>query len=286
MSATIALALASMVGAGIGDLIYKQAARAGLPAHRFLMVQTWAFFPTVVLYGLLTRSLALNAVALWGCLAGLFAFTAFYNFAWSLQSGRVSINAPLFRLSFVITAVLAIVFLGEPLTLRKGAGIACALIAVWLLVAAAPAAATRVERRAVLVSLGRAAVATAALGVGNFLYKIGLGAGATPSSLLAGQASVVSSLALTMVRLTDGRIHVPPGGWRHAPSAGIVLALAFIAMMEGLARGQASVVVPIAQMGFVVTALVGVVVMREPFGLRMLLGLVAAATAIFLLAGG
>lgn len=285
MSLAIALALAAMVGGGIGDLVYKQGARAGLPAHRFLMVQTWTFGPVVALYGLASWSLVFNRPALWGCVAGLFAFTGFYNFAWSLRAGKVSINAPIFRLSFVVTVFLAVIFLGEPLTTRKAAGIVCALVAVWLLMAAAPAGDGRPERRATLDSLARVSIATLAIGVANFLYKIGLGAGATASSLLTAQACVVGGLAVTLVKITDGKVRVPPGAWRPA-IAGVVLSLAFIALVEGLARGQASVVVPIAQMGFVVTAILGILLMQEPFSRRIALGLTAGAGAILFLATG
>ncbi len=286
MSPAIALALGAMVCGGIGDLVYKQGARAGLPAHRFLMVQTWTFGPVVVLYGLASRSLVFDPAALWGCMAGVFAFTGFYNFARSLRVGMVSINAPIFRLSFVVTVFLAIVFLGEPLTPRKAAGIACALVAVWLLMAAIPSADVRPERRVSVASLTRVGVATVAIGVANFIYKIGLGAGATSSSLLTAQACVVGGLAVILVKITDGQVRVPPGAWRHAGTAGIVLSLAFIGLMEALARGQASVVVPIAQMGFVVTAVLGILLMQEPFSRRTALGLTAAAGAILFLAIG
>jgi len=198
----------------------------------------------------------------------------------------VSINAPIFRLSFVVTVVLAVAFLGESLTVRKLAGIACALVAVWSLMGMALPAGRLPERAAALASLARVGVATIAIGITNVIYKIGLGAGATSSSLLTAQACVVASLALGLVKMTDGQVRVQRGAWRHAGTAGIVLALAFIGLTEGLARGQASVVVPIAQMGFVVTAILGILVMREPFSRRTALGLAAAAGAIVLLAPG
>ncbi len=286
MSQATLLALAAMTCGGLGDFIYKRGARAGLPAHRFLMVQTWIFAPTVFVYGVASSSLALNPAALWGCVAGLFAFAGFYNFARSLHGGMVSINAPIFRLSFVVTVALAVVFLGESLTSRKVAGSGCALGAVWSLLGGTPPSGGIPVRRATLASLARVGVATVAIGVANFIYKIGLRAGATSSSLLTAQACVAASLALMLVKITDGEVRVPRGAWRHAGTAGIVLALAFIGLTEGLARGQASVVVPIAQMGFVVTASLGVLVMKEPFNRRTALGLASAAVAILLLAGG
>lgn len=285
MTHATTLALVAMVCGGISDFLYKRGAQAGLPAHRFLMVQTWTFGPSVVLYGLASRSLGLDPAALWGCLAGLFAFTGFYNFARSLQAGMVSINAPIFRLSFVVTVFLAVVFLGEPVTARKVIGIVCALVAVWSLMAIPPRAGPKAGR-GYLAPLARVGVATVAIGVANFLYKIGLGAGATSSSLLTAQACVVGSLAAIVVRRKDGELRVPSGAWRHAGSAGIILAVAFLGLTEALARGQASVVVPIAQMGFVVTAVLGIFVMKEPFSRRTAVGLAAAAGAIVSLAPG
>lgn len=282
----VALALVAMVSSGVADLIYKRGAREGLPAHRFLMVQTWTFGPAVVLYGLLSQSLVAKPAALWGCVAGVFAFTGFYNFAKSLRAGLVSINAPIFRLSFVVTVVLAVVVLGERVTSWKVAGIACALLAVWLLVRGMPAAGSARDGRAVVGSLVRVGIATLAIGVASFIYKIGLAAGATSSSLLTAQACVVGTMALGLVLLVDGEVRVPSGAWRHAGAAGVVLSLAFIGLTEALARGEASIVAPIAQMGFVVTACLGVTLMGEPLGRRTAFGLLAGAAAIVVLAHG
>jgi drug/metabolite transporter (DMT)-like permease len=264
-------------------LIYKRGAAAGAQAHHFLMVQSWVFMPTVALYGAFTHSLKFSpATMLWGGLAGVFVLTGFYNFAHSLRSGSVSINAPVFRLSFVITAALAVLLLGEPLTPYKIAGIALALVAVWLLLGA-PA---RDERRETRSSLARVLFATVAVGIGNVIYKYGLRAGATPASLIVAQAVVVVTLATTFVGIVDRRIRPSRVALRYAPRAAIVLAFAFAFMVESMARGQASVAVPIAQMGFVVTALLGFLFLREPFTARKGAGLVAALAALASLAYG
>ena len=73
---------------------------------------------------------------------------------------------------------------------------------------------------------------------------------------------------------------------RYAPRAAVVLAFAFAFMVEGMARAQASVAVPIAQMGFVVTALLGFLFLREPFTARKGAGLAAALAALASLAYG
>src|SRR6266700_2728773 len=196
MTPGIEYALGAMLLFGLGDLVYKRGAAAGAQPHHFLMVQSWVFPPTVALSGLATGSLEFSAASVqWGALAGVFALVGFYNFAHSLRTGSISINAPVFRLSFVLTAALAVVLLGEPLTRYKVAGTAFA--------------------------------------------------GAV-----------------------DARVRPSRAALRYAPRAAVVLAFAFAFMVEGMKRAEASVVVPIAQMGFVVTALLGFLFLREPFTAR------------------
>ncbi|MGE5129638.1 MAG: EamA family transporter, partial [Sphingomonadaceae bacterium] len=129
MSSGIGYALVALLLFGVGDLIYKRGAATGALPHQFLMVQSWVFLPTVTAYGVLTGSLHFVPGTLWGLPVGVFVLTGFYNFAHSLKTGPMSVNAPVFRLSFVITAALAVALLGEPLTPFKVSGIALALVA-------------------------------------------------------------------------------------------------------------------------------------------------------------
>ena len=139
MSQPIAYALVAMVCYGVCDFIYKQAASAGIRADHFLMVQAWFFCSLVVLYALATGTIVLDPAALWGMLAGVLAFVGLYYFIRSLVAGAVSTNASIFRLNFIVTVLLVVMLLGEPLTLRKVLGLAFALLATWLLLGAAEA---------------------------------------------------------------------------------------------------------------------------------------------------
>ncbi len=286
MTLGIEYAVGAMLFFGLGDLVYKRGASAGAQPHHFLMVQSWVFTPTVALYGWVTGSMEFSAAAMqWGALAGVFALVGFYNFAHSLRTGTISINAPVFRLSFVLTAALAVLLLGEPLTPYKVAGIVLALAAVWLLLGT-PAHADTAGRRESRFSMGRVLIATASVGVGNFVYKLGLKAGASPASMIIAQGVVVITLATAFVGVVDRRIRPSRAALRYAPRAAVVLALAFVFMVEGMARAEASVVVPIAQMGFVATALLGFLFLREPFTARKGAGLAAALAALSSLAHG
>jgi drug/metabolite transporter (DMT)-like permease len=282
MNESIACALGALLLYGIADFVYKRGAAAGAPPHQFLMVQTWFFTSLAFLYGFVSGTLAFGAGTLWGAAAGVLVVVGYYNFAWSLRHGSVSTNATIFRLSFAVTVALAVLLLGETLTPAKLAGLALALVAVWLLLAA-PDSAARAdsERRA---SLARVLVATLAVGVASFTYKLGLRAGAAPVSLVAAQGVVAVALATAFAARLDGGVRPSRAALTHAPVAAVLLVTAFILLAKGLQTGEVSVIVPIAQMGFVVTALLGFVLLREPFTPRKGAGLAAAVAALASLA--
>ena len=281
MSTTIWIAVGALVLFGLADVVYKRAALAGVPAHQLLMVQTWVFTPLIFTYAFATGAAKVDSAALWGMAAGAFAYTGFYNFAASLKGGAISVNAPIFRLSFCVTAALAIALLGEPVTAFKLSGLGLALLAVWLLLGGATGPA-----RPSAASLARVLLATAFVGLGNFLYKVGIGAGASPATLLVAQVLVVVPASTLVCASIDGAVRPLAATWRFAPWAALLLAGAFILLVEALARGQASIVVPIAQMGFVITAAFGFWVLDERFTLRKGVGLVFAVAALASLAHG
>ena len=285
MSESTAYALGALLLYGVADFVYKRGAAAGAQPHQFLMVQTWFFSSLALLYGHVTGTLAFNAGALWGAAAGVLVVVGYYNFAWSLRHGSVSTNATIFRLSFAVTVALAVLLLGEPLTVQKLAGLALALVAVWLLLAA-PAANNGAGIRESRASLLRVLIATVAVGVASFTYKLGLRGGAAPIALVVAQGAVATTLSTAFAAYVDRGIRPSRAAWSHAPVAAVLLVFAFTFLAKGLETGEASVVVPIAQMGFVATALLGFLFLREPFTARKAAGLLAALAALASLAQG
>jgi drug/metabolite transporter (DMT)-like permease len=280
MTPGIGFGIGALLCFGASDLIYKRAAAAGIGGREFAMLQAWVFCPGVTAYAWLTGTLDLHRSAWWGALAGLFLLIAVVNFIRSLAGGAVSTNAPIFRLNFTITAVLAIAVLGEPLSAAKLAALIAALAAVWLLLAEPGSLRARPPIR----SLASVLIATGAMGVGNFLYKVGLGQGALPETMIAAQAWTFCSLATLFYWMHERRFRLTAGAWRYSTPAAIVLIAGFILLLHGLARGYASVLVPVAQMGFVITALLGAVMFRERLDARKKTGLAVAVLALALFA--
>jgi drug/metabolite transporter (DMT)-like permease len=283
MNQPILYAIMAMVCYGLSDFIYKQAAAAAIRADHFLMAQAWLFFPLVILYTLATHTLVLDFAALWGSLAGVFIFIGLYYFIRSLAAGSVSINASIFRMNFIVTVFLVIAFLGEPLTPRKIGGLGLALLATWLLVGAG-AIADRTTNDARRRSLIQVAVATLAFGASNFFHTVGLRHGAVPETLAVAQMALFMPLATVVVYFADRNLRLAPVTFKYGAAAAVVLLGATISLLRGVAGGQASVLVPIAQMGFIVAALLGIFILREPVTVRKAIGLVSALSALAVLA--
>lgn len=280
MTPGLLFALGAMLCFGAGDIIYKRAAATGVGAAQFVMLQAWVFAPTINLYAFATGTLDVHWSAAWGSLAGFFSLIAFYNFARSLKDGAVSTNAPIFRLNFTLTAALAILLLGETLTFAKAGALACALVAVWLLLAEPGAARGHIK----FTSLTRVLVATVAMAFANLFYKVGLQQGALPETMVAAQAWAFSSMATVLAVMQERRLRLTPWAWPYSVPAALTLLVGFVLLLHGLARGPASVLVPVAQMSFVFTAVVGAVLFRERLSTRKRVGLAVAAAALALFA--
>ncbi len=276
-------ALAAMACFGLSDFIYKQAATVGIRASHFLMVQSWFFCPLVIVYALAAGRLVPFPAALWGFLAGLFAFIGLYYFVRSLSAGAVSTNASLFRMNFIVTVLLAAAVLGESLTRAKLLGLVLTAIAAWLILGAGPGpreARSKAQRR----SLIQAAAATLTFGAVNFFHTVGLRHGAVPETLVVAQAASFMPLATATAYFADRKLHPHPGAYRYGAAAAAVLFGATLCLLHSLARGPASNLVPVSQMGFMIAALLGIFVLRESVTIRKAAGLSAAFAALAVLA--
>src|SRR5262249_41619474 len=156
--------------------------------------------------------------------------------------------------------LLAAAVLGESLTPFKLVGLALAAIAAWLLLGAGPnssPAQSDAQRR----SLIQAAAATLAFGTSNFFHTLGLRHGALPETLAVAQAACFMPLATATVYLAGHAFKPPPAAYRYGAGAAAVLLGATLFLLHGLADGPASVLVPVAQMGFMIAALLGIFVL-------------------------
>ena len=107
---------------------------------------------------------------------------------------------------------------------------------------------------------------------------------AGPTMILGIETSCDETAVALLER--DGSVRVSLNALRYAAPAALALFGAFVLLLHGLAAGPASVLVPVAQMSFVITALAGVVLFHERLDARKSFGLAVAAAALVLFAVG
>lgn len=279
MFETIGFAIIALLAFGVNDVIFKRAAQKGATAHHMMMILPLTMLPVIAAYGVISHTLIPHAGALWGAVGGCFTYFAFYSFSKSLQQGAVSIAVPVFRLFFLGTALLSIIFLEESLTSLKIIGLVAGVLAVWLLLAQGASEKSEISREA----LTRIILAAVLGSFPFFFFKLGLIAGATMPSVIVCQAITVSTIATVAVYLKERKISAPTVALQHGIAFGVIQAFGFGILLEGMVRGEASILVPIAQLSFLVSAVVGIAVWKEAFTARKVLGILAAVGAVALL---
>ena len=275
--AWLLLSLMSMALVGTADLLLRRATLRGVRPGSFMVLQSWFFGPTALAWALATGSLRWNRAILFGPVAGVLAFVATYAFLRSLQApgGQISVNAAIYRLNLAVTAVLAIVFLGESVTAPKIAGLVLAVTAVLLLTETSARRATPSAR-----GVGWAGVATVVFGLVLFLYKVAVGIGAPPALLILGQFSSLTTIAFCWATWREGGVRFTRAIWTHAPVCGVLNSSGRVLLAWALTSGEASAAVPVSQMSFVFTFLLAAPLFGEPVTPRKLGGLVAAVLAV------
>ena len=271
------LSLASMTLVGTADLLARRATLRGVATASFMVLQSWFFGPTALAWAVATGSVRWSAGVLVGPVAGVLAFVATYAFLRSLQApgAQVSVNASIYRLNLAVTALLAIVVLGEAVTLPKLTGLVLAVAAVLLL-------GERTARRGAPSArgIGWAFVAMVAFGLVLLLYKVGVTLGASPPLLIFGQFCSLTTISFCYATWGEGGVRFSRNIWVHAPACGVLNASGRVLLAWALTSGEASTAVPVSQMSFVFTFLLAAPLFGEPVTARKLGGLGAAVLAV------
>jgi drug/metabolite transporter (DMT)-like permease len=299
----ILFALASMAVQSFADCVYKRAQVKGTVPETFLVYQSYSFGVTAFALVLALGVFRADWTAWkYGPACGLIGFAAYYFFLRSLKGGQVSVNTMVFRLSFILTAGLAVVFLAEPVTERKLAGLAAAVLAVASLTVTPGRGGGGGRRRpgsemgtgsrggagAASAGKGRglgfAVAALLCLGTLSFIYKLAAREGVPAPSLIFIQFAFFSPSAMVYAALRRRFVWHPVSA-RHGLGAGVLLSVSLILLVSALARGEAGTMVPVSQMSFILTAVLAVPWFGEAWTSRKTAAVILAAGAVALLSG-
>lgn len=278
MPTSIVYALAAFLLMGTSDFLYKSAARAGMRTAPFLIVQSICFLLTLVVTASLAFDFAFTVPAtILGVICGLFAFGGFFIFVESFHHIDASVATAIFRLGFVVTSLLAIVFLGERMTPLKLVGTASAVAALGLFV---PGRSANVATRGMVLVSGAMVLS----GIMRFCHKIAGEMGVAPTSILIFQSLTFLALAVLATRLRGEPWRPNRAALRYAPLSGVLLSGANILLLLALRDGDATTIVPVVQLSFALTAVLSFVILREPITPRKVGGVAAAALTVALFA--
>lgn len=283
MSAGVGYALLSLVAAGVLDVVYARYSASRAVTGTYLLA-----IGVVLLVG---QSLALvfsgvpfsteARTVLYGTAAGAVVMLANALLIESLAGITVSLGSTIYRLNTLAVVAFAVLFMGEALTTPKVAGVALGICAVILLYRhGGRGNATRIIASAVGLAIV-AALLRAAFGI---VSKLGLSGGADAFVFMVYVAAgwTAAALAYGLLRRRQEVAHfrtVAP----YALLCGALICLVATSLLLGLRTGEASVVITIANMSFMVALLLSVACRMEYFTARKLAAVLIAAVAIALL---
>jgi len=136
LSQSVLLAIVTLLCIGAADFVRKIAMSRGEPAVYYLAAETLVLLVWLPVVAILIRqggTLSVRAGIPLAMMSGTLLTVGLTCFFYALGLGQASIAVPIGRMGLAMTALLALVFLGEPPTPRKLLGIGCAGVAVWLL---------------------------------------------------------------------------------------------------------------------------------------------------------
>ena len=282
VNSAVVFALLSLVFSGINDVVFKRYNHED--RSRGMLIGgigiVWMSLQLIDVQ-LDHRSLALNHAAwLYGSIAGICVAAANIALLEALRRIDVSLGSTIYRLNTIGVVILSVLFLNERLSILKVSGIALGLLAVLLLYHHDD---SKTEPRLVRLGLVIIVLGSALRALFGVISKAGLNEGASPDVLILLSAAcwIVSGLGYALI--VERRFMVTPAKIRYALTSGMLVYVVAKTLVTALTLGEASIVVPIANMGFVVALLIAVALQMERLNSRKMAAMLFAVGAITLL---
>ncbi len=297
-TAPAVLAVGAMLCLGLSDFLNKRAMSAGVRRTQFLVVQSVFFTLTTLVLLPLVGGFEWSYELWYAVACGAITFISYLFVLKALETGEASVAVPIYRMSFGVTVILAVVFLGEEITPRNVLGFILIIIALLVLTAingrsrdenvfqsseGLPLGKGDAVRTSAAIAVAFAVVAMVTIGIKGFLYKVGVSDGAPPTTFALVQSLTFLPIAVSYALLHDRNLKMERKTWSTAPFNGVLTAMASLLLLAALIDGDASVAVPISQLCFVVTAVMAVIVFRERLTSLRVAGIISAVLAVLVL---
>jgi transporter family protein len=211
------------------------------------------------------------------CLANTATYKAFTD------GGPASIVLPVAAVYPILTVLVAWGFMGEKINAVQVLGIAIGMVGVVILSLSAGGGSTQGLLGALRDAMGQrwmfwtliALLAQAAAAVTQKLSTDDLSA---EGSFVAFSVAfvVVAAVIISLAQKLELPLHVGRNGWILCLSIGLSVGFGVLASFGGYRHGKAAVVTPMQGLYPVVTTLLAVTILKEPFGLLPIVGTLLA----------
>ncbi|MFA6665206.1 MAG: EamA family transporter [Armatimonadota bacterium] len=281
----IIFALISMVFAGVNDFVFKEFTnRSKQMTGLFLSGVGLISF---VVFGMLAISSAegITGVRWQVCAgAGIASFLANVLFVRSYHTLPAGTGATIYRLNLVVVALMSFFWLREAATLWKIIGIAMGSAAV-LTLGRTGGGTSKAGR---ITSIGLTALVTACFlrALMGILYKLASIYGIPPYELLAVNGAIWCLGGLIYATLGRETLMFSTGTAGITLLSGVLVCGITYFMLASTRFAEASIAIPITQMSFIVTCILGSVLHNEAFTANKLMAVTAAIGCVICLSQG
>lgn len=255
MKSGIIFAILSLCFAGVNDIFYKKYSQKERSRGMFILGigVVWVVLQTITL-GLKSGTVACDTVSTrFGLLAGIFLVISNILLLESLTHIDVSLGSTIYRLNTIVVVLLSFFLLGEQLYTMKVAGIVLGLLSVIFLYRRSH---THVRSIEYSLFFGLAVFASVMRALYGVTTKHALVNNADPQVMLLIIAAFWIVGGGAYARVKEKRFRLTRKKVLYSAISGtLVFAIANFLMMA-VERSEASIVIPIANMSFIVALMI------------------------------
>ena len=280
MSLGIIFALCCVLCSSTNDFIFKLYAVKS--TKRGVLIFWIGVIMSLALFRLPPEGINYQATIFYGLLSGFFSVTANILLIDGMRHQSAGFSSLIYRLNLIPTVLAGVIILNESLKTIQWCGIACALIAIVIFgIADSKINTWSKAAKTGLIMVIIAALLRAAMGI---TYKYGFlhGADRIYVPWLNGICWVIGGILYALLREKDfnflQKTTLKYGLFSGLPVVGIVFFMAL-----SVFYGDASIVLPVAQMSFPLTFLLGHFILKEKCNIFHFFSLGLAIIAVYLL---
>lgn len=279
MTHSFIYALISLLFAGANDTLLKKQATSGHCQSQYMAI-AGAVWSSVFICSALYQGQYLPSweTIRWTLTIGVLSAFANYMLIYSMRRLEASVASAIYRLNLALAAIIAFIFLAESINLLKIFGLILACSAVFCFAQHQQ----KILSKGVWSMLFIVIIASVMRAIYGICYKIALAKGVQYMWLLSGPGLGWTVLG-SITAFKSGGLRIPINNLLRGVFSGFLLCGLIFFFAKALEHGQASVIIPVSQMSFVVTAVLAWLFFREKPSVRKIIGLILACLSISVL---